>query len=144
MYTQQQQDGYRRLGTRREPGLVLLFGILTFGIYYLWWIHEVSRETQEYLGEPDTTPTLEVVLTVVTCGIYIYFWDWKMAEKIHRMQQMAGVPNPTNNNILYLVLNLFGLGIVNSMIEQGHLNEIWMNTERRTPPAYGSPYTMDK
>jgi hypothetical protein len=30
------------------------------------------------------------------------------------------------------------------MIEQGHLNEIWMNTERRTPPAYGSPYTMDK
>jgi hypothetical protein len=139
MYTQQQGD-YRKLGTRREPGLVLLFGILTLGIYYLWWIHEVSRETQEYLGEPDTSPALEVVLAVVTCNIYTIYWDWKMGQKIYRMQQVAGVPNPADNSILYLILNFVGLGIINSMIEQGHLNDIWSNTERKNPPTYGSPY----
>ena len=141
MYTQQRQSDYRKLGTRREPGLVLLFGILTFGLYYLWWIHEASRETQEYLGEPDTSPVLEVLLTICTFGIYIFFWDWKMGQKLYRMQQMAGVPNPADNSILYLILNLCLLGIINSMLEQGHLNDIWANTERKNPPSYGSPYS---
>jgi hypothetical protein len=113
-----------QIGERREPGLVLLFSILTGGIYYLYYIYKVSEETQTFLNEPDTSPMLEVVLSICTCGLYTIYWDYKMAKKIAQMQQTVGLP-VTDNSTLYLILNFVGLGIVNSLIEQGHLNEVW-------------------
>ena len=51
-----------RIGERRDPGLTLLFIFLTCGIYYLWWLYTVSREVQEFLGEEDVSPGLELLL----------------------------------------------------------------------------------
>ena len=119
-----------RIGERREPGLVLLFSILTCGIYYYWWVYKVSAEVQEFLGEPDTPPIIELVLAALTCGLYLFYWDWKIAEKIDRMRGQVGLA-PTNSALLYLVLNIlgagpvYGLGLLVPMIEQGHLNEVW-------------------
>ena len=125
-----------RIGTRREPGLVLLFSLLTCGIYYYWWVYAVSAEIQDFLGEYDTPPWLELVLAALTCGLYLFYWDWKIAEKIARMQQQVGLP-VTNNAVLYLVLNLlgagpvYGLGLLVPLIQQMHLNDVW-NAARRT------------
>jgi hypothetical protein len=119
-----------RIGTRREPGLVLLFSILTCGIYYYWWVYKVSGEVQDFLGEPDTAPATELLLSALTCGLYLFYWDWKIAEKIARMQERVNIP-PKDNTVLYLVLNLlgagpaYGLGLLVPLIEQSHLNEIW-------------------
>ena len=119
---QQQPDRY--LGERRDPALVLVLTLLTCGIYYWFWLYRVSEETQRFLDEPDTSPGLEVLLCLLTCGVYILYWDYKQAKKIARMQTMVGLP-PTDNAILYLILNLCGIGFINAMIEQGHLNEVW-------------------
>lgn len=119
-----------RIGTRREPALVLLFILLTCGIYYMYWVYKVSGEMQEFLGEPDVSPAVELLLTALTCGFYLFYWDWKTAEKIARMQARVGLP-VTNNAVLYLVLNILGLGpaggigLIVPLIEQGHLNDIW-------------------
>ena len=119
-----------RIGTRREPALVLLFSLLTCGIYYIYWVYKVSGEVQDFLGEPDTAPVVELVLTALTCGLYLFYWDWKTAEKIARMEARVGLP-ATNNAVLYLVFNILGagpiggLGLIVPMIEQGHLNDIW-------------------
>jgi hypothetical protein len=51
--------------------------------------------------------------------LYIFYWDYKQAKKIMRMQMMVGLP-PADNAVLYIVLNLLGLGFINAMIEQGH------------------------
>ena len=111
-------------GERLEPALVLLLSLVTCGIYYLYFIYKTSKETLAYTGEQDIDPALDVVLTVVTAGIWSVYWDYKIAQRIARMQQMAGV-RVTDNAVLYLVLNLLGFGIVNSLMEQGHLNEVW-------------------
>ena len=119
-----------RIGDRREPGLVLLFSLITCGFYYYWWVYKVSGEVQEFLGEPDTEPIVELILSVLTCGLYLFYWDWKIAEKIARMQERVGL-RPQNNALLYLVLNVlgagpvYGLGLLVPLIQQGHLNEIW-------------------
>ena len=39
-----------RLGTRRDPVVVLIFILLTCGIYYLYFIYAVSKETQDFEG----------------------------------------------------------------------------------------------
>ncbi len=113
-----------RIGERREPGVVLLLHIVTFGIYYLWWIYRTSEEMMAFDQEPDTSPALELLFSIISCGIYTVYWDYKTAQKIARMQAKVGI-RPTDNSILYLVLNCIGLGLIPSMIEQGHLNEIW-------------------
>ena len=122
-------------GERRDPALVLVFSLLTCGFYYIYWLYKVSEETQRYLQEPDTAPSVEVLLCFATCGLYILYWDYKIARKIMRMQQSVGLP-PVDNTILYLVLNLLGLGIVNALIEQGHLNEVWHRSAQAQ--AYGA------
>jgi hypothetical protein len=113
-----------KLGEKREPALVLILSILTFGVYYLYWVYQASAETQEFLGEPDTSPGLEVALFLLTCGIYTLYWDYKMAQKIVKMQNRVGI-RQTDNGVLYLVLDIVGFGIVNALIQQNQLNEVW-------------------
>ena len=113
-----------RIGERREPALVLILSIITFGIYYLYWVYQASAETQEFLAEPDTSPGVEVLLFVVTCGLYTLYWDYKMAQRIAKMQRMVGL-REVDNGVLYIVLDLVGVGIVNGLIQQGQMNEVW-------------------
>jgi hypothetical protein len=112
------------IGERREPALVLILSLITCGIYYLFFIANVSRETKEFLGEEGLSPGMEVLLSIVTCGIYTVYWDYMIAQRIVRMQEMVGL-RPVDNGILYLVLNFIGLGIIPAMIQQEHLNQIW-------------------
>ena len=119
---QSQRD--RSLGERVEPALVLLLSIVTCGIYYLCFIYKTSKETLAYTGEQDLDPWLDVLLSIVTCGLWTVYWDYKIGQRIVRMQRLAGV-RETDNSVLYLVLNLLGFGMINALIEQGHLNEIW-------------------
>ena len=114
----------------REPGLVLLFSIITCGIYYAWWIYKVSQEVQEYLGESDLSPALEVVLWTLTCSIYGIYWYWKYGQKIVQMQTRAGLP-AADNSVLYVILDILRLGSVSGMILQGQLNDIWMASQRQ-------------
>jgi len=129
-----------RVGTRREPALVLIFILLTCGLYYLYFIYKVSEEAQNYLGEPDTSPGLEVFLSVITFGLYNIYWDYKIGKKAARMAQIAGLP-PTDNAFLYLALDLVGvggfasLGLLNPMIQQDSLNQIWQASMTTLPPS---------
>ena len=120
-FTPQQR---RYVGQHRDPAMILLLSIVTCGIYYLVWLSQTSQELQDYLGETDTSSGMEVLLVLITCGMYVFYWDYKTAKKIARMQEMAGIA-PTDNSVIYLLLDFFQLGFVCALIEQYHLNEIW-------------------
>lgn len=119
-----------RLGTPRSPGLTLLLILLTCGIYYLYFIYVTSQETQDFLEEPDTSPGLEILLCLLTCGLYNIYWDYKMGKRIAAMCLRVGLP-PTDNAVLYLVLDLIGaggfasLGLLNPLLQQESLNRVW-------------------
>lgn len=131
-----------RIGDRRDPALVLVFILLTCGIYYLYFIYKVSEETQEYLGEPDTAPLMDVLLSVLTCGLWNIYWDYKTGKKIARMCEAAGLP-VTDNAVLYLILDLLGVGgfasvgIINPLLQQDSLNRIWQAA--MTPHSFSPP-----
>jgi hypothetical protein len=118
------RPAYPQYRENREPGLVLIFSILSCGLYYFYWLYKASDESQSFLGEPDTAPGVEVLLSLITCGIYILFWDYKFAKKMIRMQEAVGV-RVVDNTVLYLALDILGLGIITPLIEQAHLNEVW-------------------
>ena len=119
-----------RLGTRREPALVLVLILLTCGIYYLYFIYKSSQEMDDFLGESDYSPGTEVLLSVLTCGLWNVYWDYRAGKRIARMSASVGLP-PTDNALLYLILDLLGVGgfasagIINPLLQQDGLNRVW-------------------
>ena len=113
--------------------------LLTCGIYCLYFIYVVSQETQDFLEEPDISPGLEVLLSMVTCGLWNIYWDYRMGKRIAQMSRQAGLP-PTDNAVLCLVLDLVGiggflsLGLLNPILQQDGLNRVWRAAESGPPP----------
>ena len=133
-----------RLGTPRDPALTLILILLTCGIYYLYFIYIVSKEIQEFLEERDTAPALEVLLCIITCGLYNIYWDYKMGKRVAEMCARVGLP-VTDNAVLYLVLDLVGvggfasLGLVNPVLQQDSLNRVWRAAMTGPPDSNAWP-----
>jgi hypothetical protein len=129
-----------RLGVPRSPVLILLLCFITCGLYYLYFIYVVTDETQKFLGdtEIDMHPCLEVLLTIITFGLWNIYWDYRMGKRMARMCQLVGLPI-TDNAVLYLVLDLFGVGIINAILEQDTLNRVWRAATYGVVPA-GMPW----
>lgn len=62
---------------------------------------------------------LSIVLTIITCGIYGLYWYYKMGEKVDYLNNIRG----GNAGVLYLILGIFGLGIVNMCLIQDTINK---------------------
>ncbi len=65
---------------------------------------------------------MALLLTIVTCGIYGWYWAYKMGEKVDAIKSRNGAPSG-NSGILFVVLQFFGLGIVNYALAQDTINK---------------------
>lgn len=103
---------------QRNIGTAILLSIVTCGIYGIYWMIKLNDEINYLSGNHmATTGGMVILLTLVTCGIYGWYWAWKMGE---RVDQMKGMPGSTP--ILFIILQLCGLGIVNYCIMQDAIN----------------------
>jgi hypothetical protein len=125
-----------QIGERREPAMVLIFSLLTCGIYYFWWIYTVSGEVARAMPEKAINPANELIFSIITCSLYTWYWDYKMGQYIAEMQGRVGLP-VKDNSVLYLVLDILQVGIVNSLIEQGALNDVWAAAQGAAPAFAG-------
>ncbi len=107
---------------KRSIGKAIVLTLVTCGIYGIIWMISLSNELSAYLGEPQEGGT-EILLCIVTCGIYAIYWYYKMGQKLVRAKQRAGQYSQ-DNSVLYLVLGLFGLGIVSLALMQSAANEL--------------------
>ena len=65
-----------------------------------------------------------IVLSIVTCGIYGIYWAYKQGEKINEAKAMRNMPSDSNAGVLYLILEIFGLGIIAYALMQNELNKM--------------------
>lgn len=115
-------EGLKMNFKRREPVLVLIFSIITCGIYYLYWIYQTTDELGAYL-QNDNNPVLDLLLCMF-CAPYQIYWMYKISRQAAEAQEKAGNTRITDNAVLNLILTIFGLGIVASMILQSSINEV--------------------
>ena len=110
---------YTDVAPRSIP-ISIILSFVTCGIYMLYWIYRLNDEINE-LAQDETAPGggLVIILTVLTCGIYGLYWYYRMGEKCDYIAQTH-----TSNNILYLVLGIFGLGIVSIALMQDTVNRV--------------------
>lgn len=110
---------YTNVAPRSIPAAIIL-SFVTCGIYMLYWIYMLNDEINK-LAQDETAPGggLVILLIVLTCGIYGLYWYYRMGEKCDYIAQTH-----TSNNILYLVLGIFGLGIVSIALMQDTINRV--------------------
>ena len=63
-----------------------------------------------------------LLLSIFTCGIYAIYWNYKMGKMIYMAGSKRNV-SVSDNSIVYLILAIFGFGIVSYCLMQSDLNK---------------------
>lgn len=111
---------------KEERNIVLniILTIITCGIYGIVWFIQLTDDAREYSGdETMQSGGLAFLFSLITCGLYTFYWDYKMGKLIEQAESKSGLP-AKDNSIIYIILQLFSLGIVNYCLMQSDLNEV--------------------
>ena len=102
----------------------IILTIVTCGIYGIYWFIVITDDAK-YAAKDDKIASggVAFLFTLLTCGIYGIYWAYKMGELVAKAQEDRGM-TAKNNGVLYLVLELLGLGIIDYVLIQNDLNEI--------------------
>ncbi len=116
--------------TKRNPFVVFVLSIVTFGIYYCVWYYKINRELRDAAGI-DVSPF--IALVAVTIGWLIIvppFVSWyRTFERIREAQRTAGVTGEASS-VLGFILYVVGVFFlpVEVIYAQDELNKAWSAT----------------
>lgn len=96
---------------------VILFSIITCGIYSLYWLYVNAEDLNEKeTGEPKLMNFIcAILLGFITCSIYTIYWYFKFYKKLDKY---VG----SDNCLINLLLTLFFTPIVGIAIAQSSVN----------------------
>jgi hypothetical protein len=106
-----------------EPRNIALDLILTILLCGLWnlAVQSAQVKTLNYLLKTERYSFWKIyILSLLTCGIYFIYFEYKKAEEISALTGKDSDSDP----ILAVVLSIFGLSIVFDAIAQSKLNAI--------------------
>ena len=107
----------------RNIALCIILYFVTCGIYGIIWFITMTDDANAAVGKPGTSGGMAFLLSIVTCGIYSLYWAYKQGDKLDEAKQAKGIPSG-NSGIIYLLLCVFGLGIVAYALMQDSLNKL--------------------
>lgn len=111
--------------TQKSIPLAVILSLVTCGLYGIYWIYTLTEDAHAAAGERTTASGgMTILFIFISCGIYGLYWLYKMGETIVIAKQKRGMTADTNLPIIYLVLALFGFGIISYALMQSALNDI--------------------
>lgn len=108
---------------KRSIGLAILFTVITCGFYALYWLVKINDEANTLSETEGMSGGIVLLLTIVTGGLFGIYWAYKIGKTMETAQELKGV-KASDNSILYLILSLFGLGIIVYAIVQSDINAL--------------------
>jgi hypothetical protein len=113
-------------GTTRAPVTIIIFAIISCGIYYLYWMWQVKKDINGLLGREEISTGLWIAGLFIPL-IWLYLWykiDLGLKNEICKQK---GVTYGDNNFIIWLVCALVaGVGSFIAMFQiQEALNAVW-------------------
>jgi hypothetical protein len=132
---------------RREPALVLVLSIITFGIYLPFWYHGIYEDLQTLDGR---TPTghgfwLDFLFVILTFAIYGIWVDYQISQQIAQFEERNGLGPVQDTSIIAIILDVasyftaFFTNFVTSAIQQDQINRVVEKLETRLTSDAGVP-----
>ena len=94
------------MGELKPRGVVLriILLIITFGFFGLYWMKTLTDDIHRFSGQPQTPSGIKVVLlTLVTCTFYFYYWLYKISGELVEARREKGLPLDAVSNTTYAV-----------------------------------------
>lgn len=107
----------------RNIAVCIILTIVTCGIYGIYWFVCLNNDANTASNTFGTSGGVAFLLTLVTCSIYGIYWAFKQGEKIDAAKRSRGIES-SNTGVIYLILYIFGLGIVAYALMQNELNKL--------------------
>jgi len=108
-------------GKVENPTTVLILGLVTCGLYTIFWMWNRAKEMNAYLGKEVVNPMF--VVPGCLCFPVVLYAEFLYCKNLPEMQKKAGI-EPKDEFVLHLVLMIL-LPYVGSYLIQQKLNEIW-------------------
>ena len=109
----------------RDIAVAIILSIVTCGIYNIFWFIKMVDDVNRASNDQNAfSGGITWLLSFVTGGIYGWYWYYQAAKKMKYAKQVRNMPAEDNTEILYLVLAIFGFGIVNMALIQSDLNKM--------------------
>ncbi|ROR27192.1 uncharacterized protein DUF4234 [Mobilisporobacter senegalensis] len=110
---------------QRDIAISVILSIITCGIYGIYWMIVLTDDIAKASDDYSVSGGMAFLLSLITCGIYSIYWAYKMGQNITIAKQKRGMDtNGQDMSIIYLLLQVFGLGIVNYCLMQSELNKM--------------------
>ena len=110
---------------KRSIGVCILLSIITFGIYGIYWLYLLVKNT--YSIQKNTTSCTGEMLCLIFLPFYSLYWWYTRGEKVKQEFSQHNYAS-TGNGIVYLILAIFGLSIVSMAIMQSDFNSLKSET----------------
>ena len=132
---------------RREPALVLVLSIVTFGIYLPFWYHGIYEDLQALDGR---TPTghgfwLDFLFVILTFAIYGIWVDYQISMQIAQFEERNGLGPVQDTSVIAIILDVasyftaFFTNFVTSAIQQDQINRVVEKLGTRLTSDAGVP-----
>lgn len=109
---------------KRSIALSIILSIVTCGIYGIYWYIKMTDEINSVAGEDSPSGVVAFLLSLITCGLYTFYWMYNMGKRLNNAKEQRGLPVDNNMPFIYIVLTIFGLGIISWAIMQDDLNKM--------------------
>ena len=120
--------------------LAIVLTLVTCGIYGIYWFYTMTEDVHRLVGRRTTADGgMAILYSLVTCGIYSLYWMYKMGEGLTEAKMMRGMMADQNAGLLYLILAVFGLGVISEVLIQSAINDI-IYFDQRGNGSYNGPY----
>lgn len=114
--------------TKREPWIVAVLGLLTCGLYLLYWQYVTTEELKTTSGREDLNPMLDLILGFVTCGVWVIYVSYRNAQVVHEQLTRRSIAHDDKSTlivILYVAALFNGLtALIAPMILQDEYNKL--------------------
>ncbi len=111
---------------KREIVTCVLLSLITCGIYSIVWFINLTDDVAYLSEDQEFSGAKAFLFTLITCGIYGYFWAYKLGKNIYKAQIKHNL-QASDNSMLFVILQIFGLGLVNYCLAQNDINEMAIN-----------------
>lgn len=108
----------------RNIATCIILTIVTCGIYGIYWFIVLTDEIGREAGDSSISGGVAFLLTLVTCNIYGIYWAYKMGQLLDDAKRRRGIQVGSDMAVVYLILQIFGFGIVNNALMQSELNKM--------------------
>lgn len=110
---------------KRSIGICILLSLITCGIYGIYWMYLLVKNTRSI--QKNTDKCTGEMLCLIFVPFYSLYWWYTRGEKV-RQGFAEHDYNATGGGVVYLVLAIFGLSIVSMAIMQSDFNSLKSET----------------